>query len=545
MSAHDAVARRLHAPRSLAHERLTFPLAVLALAAAYYGAAELVFWLEVGGPVAAVVWLPAGVGIAALYLGGNRLWPGVLIGDLLANDYGALPVGTSLLQTAGNLAEILIAAALLRRLTRKGPPLGSIGGVMGILVALAVGVTVSATVGTVAQLAGDVIDAGEIDMVWRTWWLGDFTGALVIVPLAIAWSRPPRMLLRTRGLEGGALVAVLVVLSAIATSTHDPLLYLLFPPLIWGALRFGTHGATLGVAVVAGFTVWNTSNFDGPFVFSDVSANVVSTQLFIAVAALTSLCLAAVVAEREEFGRGLRASRARLVETSDTERRKIVRNLHDGAQQRLSALAVHLRLAAEKPPPPDDAEALIARAGDELTLAIEELRELAHGLPPALLAKLGLAGAIRSISGRSALPITLLALPGRRVDDTAEATAYYVIAEAVTNAQRYSQATAIEVSAVTAPHVLDIVVTDNGVGGASEVMSSGLQGLRDRVEAIGGTFELDEPARHGDPHRGGHPRDGAQWISALTATSSPPTAATAAAWSSARARGSPASRPAT
>ncbi len=141
-------------------------------------------------------------------------------------------------------------------------------------------------------------------MVWRTWWLGDFTGALVIVPLAIAWSRPPRMLLRTRGLEGGALVAVLVVLSAIATSTHDPLLYLLFPPLIWAALRFGTHGATLGVAVVAGFTVWNTSNFDGPFVFSDVSANVVSTQLFIAVAALTSLCLAAVVAEREEFGRG-------------------------------------------------------------------------------------------------------------------------------------------------------------------------------------------------------------------------------------------------
>ena len=155
------------------------------------------------------------------------------------------------------------------------------------------------------------------------------------------------MLLRARGLEGGALVVVLVVLSAIATSTHDPLLYLLFPPLIWAALRFGTHGATLGVAVVAGFTVWNTSNFAGPFVFSEVSADVVSTQLFIAVAALTSLCLAAVVAEREEFGEGLRASRARLVEASDTERRKIVRNLHDGAQQRLSALAVHLRLAAD------------------------------------------------------------------------------------------------------------------------------------------------------------------------------------------------------
>jgi signal transduction histidine kinase len=497
MSAHDAVARRVHTPRLIERQRLTYPLAVLALAAVYYGAAELVFWLEVGGPVAAVVWLPAGIGIAAVYLGGNRLWPGVLIGDLLANDYGASPVGTALLQTAGNMAEILIAATLLRRVARRGPPLGSIGGLMGMVVALAAGVTVSATVGTFAQLVGDVIDAGEMDMVWRTWWLGDFTGALVLVPLAIAWSRPPRMLLRARGVEGGALVVVLVVLSHIATSTHDPLLYLLFPVLIWAALRFGTHGATLGVAVVAGFTVWNTSNFAGPFVFSEVSADVVSTQLFIAVAALTSLCLAAVVAEREEFGEGLRASRARLVEASDTERRKIVRNLHDGAQQRLSALAVHLRLAADGSPHPEDSEALIARAGDELTLAIEELRELSHGLPPALLAKLGLAGAIRSIAARSALPVTLISLPGWRVDDTAEATAYYVIAEAVTNAQRYSQATAIEVSAMALPHVLAIVVSDNGVGGASEVMSSGLLGLRDRVEAIGGTFELESPPGQG------------------------------------------------
>ena len=497
MSAPDAVAGRVHTPHHLGRERLAYPLAVLALAAAYYGAAQLVFWLEVGGPVAAVVWLPAGVGVAALYLGGNRLWPGVLLGDLLANDYGALPMGTALLQTAGNMAEILIAATLLRRVARRAPPLGTVGALMGMLGALAAGVTVSATVGTFAQLIGDVIDGGEVATVWRTWWLGDFTGALVLVPLAIAWARPPQMLLRARGIEGGALCAVLVVLSAIATSSHDPLLYLLFPVLVWAALRFGTHGATLAVAVVSGFTVWNTSNFAGPFVFSAVNADVVGTQLFIAVAALTTFCLAAVVAERETFGEGLRASRARLVEASDTERRKIVRNLHDGAQQRLSALAVHLRLAADERPPPEQTAALIERAGDELGIAIEELRELAHGLPPALLAKLGLEGAIRSIAARSSLPVTLVALPARRVDDTAEATAYYVIAEAVTNAQRYSQATAIEVSAVTSPHYVDIVVSDNGTGGASEVMSSGLQGLRDRVEAIGGTFELESPPGQG------------------------------------------------
>ena len=498
MSASDVVAGRVRAQRTYGRERLVYPLAVAALAAGYFGAAELGYALEVAGPVAAIVWLPAGVGIAALYLGGLRLWPGVLIGDLLANDYGVLPVGTALVQTCGNVAEMLIAAALLLRVARHGPPLGSIGGLMGTLGALAVGTAVSATVGTLAQLGGDVIEGAAAARVWRTWWLGDFTGALVLVPLAIAWSRlPPRSRWRARAFEGGALLVALVVMSEVATSNEEPLMYLVFPVLIWAALRFGQHGATLAVAVAVGFTVWNTAHYLGPFVYSSIAPSVVSTQLFIAVAALTTFCLAAVVTEREAFGEGLRASRARLVEASDSERRRIVRNLHDGAQQRLSALAVHMRLAADHPPPPAASTALFARAGGELSLAITDLRELAHGLPPALLTKLGLEGAVRSIAVRSSVPVSVLELPGMRLDDTAEATAYYVIAEAVTNAQRYSRASAIEVSAVMRHRVLDITIADDGVGGASEVMSSGLQGLRDRVEAIGGTFELESPRGQG------------------------------------------------
>ena len=233
------------------------------------------------------------------------------------------------------------------------------------------------------------------------------------------------------------------------------------------------------------------------FVDSSLSDGVLATQLFIAVAALTTFCLAAVVSERELLGESLRASRARLVETSDTERRRIVRNLHDGAQQRLSALAVHLRLAADDPPPPEETAALDRARRDELSIAIEELRELAHGLPPALLTKLGLAGAIRSIAARASIPVTLVALPAVRLDDTAEATAYYVIAEAVTNAQRYAHASSIAVTCVVHHRVLEVTVVDDGVGGASEQMSSGLQGLRDRVEAIGGSFELDSPKGRG------------------------------------------------
>ena len=533
MSASDAVAGRLSTPRTLRRERLLYPLAVLALAGAYYGAAEVVFALEVGGPVAAVVWLPVGVGIAALYLGGSRLWPGVLIGDLLANDYGTLPVGTALLQTCGNLAEILIAAELLRRAARRGPLLGSIRGLMGVLGALAAGTVVSATVGTLAQLAGGVIGVEEVPEVWRTWWLGDFTGALVIVPLAVAWSRrPPSAWLEGRRLEAGALLVAVFVLGGLATRSHEPLMYLMFPVLIWAALRFGARGGTLAIAVVVGFTVWNTSHFLGPFVFSSISDSVVSTQLFIAVAALTTFCLAAVVSEREAFGEGLRASRARLVEASDTERRRIVRNLHDGAQQRLSALAVHFRLAVENPPPPAEAAALIERAGGELSLAIEELRELAHGLPPALLTKLGLAGAIRSIAVRSTVPVVLRELPDR-------ARRRHRGGDGVLRHRRGGHQ-----RAALRPGLLD---RGERGGVAPRPRRHGRRrrrGRRHRADGLRAAgparprrgdrrdVRRRQPARPGHPRHCRDPRDAAvphQWSTALIAISSPPTAATATA----------------
>src|SRR5699024_1248863 len=128
------------------------------------------FALEVGGPVAAVVWLPAGVGMAGLYLGGLGLWPGVLVADLLVNDYGVMPVGTAIAQTAGNLVEIVGAVWLMRRYMPASGPLSSLRGLVTMLAALCAGVAASATIGTLAQRAGGVIDTGEIDTIWRTWW---------------------------------------------------------------------------------------------------------------------------------------------------------------------------------------------------------------------------------------------------------------------------------------------------------------------------------------------------------------------------------------
>ena len=144
------------------------------------------------------------------------------------------------------------------------------------------------------------------------------------------------------------MLAAVAGVSEIAFRTESPLAYLVFPALGWAALRFGRRGATLAIAVAVGFAVWNTTHYHGPFVFDSITHSVLTTQLYIAVAALSTLCLAALVSERKQFAERLDASRARLVNASDAERRRLEHNLHDGAQQRLTALVIRLGIAAER-----------------------------------------------------------------------------------------------------------------------------------------------------------------------------------------------------
>src|SRR6478672_2257733 len=197
------------------------------------------------------------------------------------------------------------------------------------------------------------------------------------------------------------LLATVIAACELATRSHRPLAYLVFPPLIWAALRFGPRGATLAVALGVGLTVWNTVHYVGPFAFESISRSVLNTQLF----------LAAVVSEREEFAAGLAASRARLVVAADTERRRLERHLHDGAQQRLIRLAVALQRASDRmDDAPREAALALADARAQLVLAIDELRELAHGIHPAVLNDLGLSRAMRSAAARSAIPIEFVEL---------------------------------------------------------------------------------------------------------------------------------------
>jgi signal transduction histidine kinase len=477
-----------------------YVVGVLALAAAYYGAAKLGYVLEFSGPVAAVVWLPSGVGIAFLALGGLRFWPGALVGDLLANDYALLPLGSALGQTAGNMAEVLVGALLIRRLAARGSPLDSLGGLARLLAAIAAATAISATVGPWSLRAGGVVSGSELLEVMRTWWLGDATGALIVIPLALAWYQPPpRGWARSRAVEGVLMLAAVAGMSEIAFTGASPLAYLVFPPLGWAAFRFGRRGATLAIAVAAGVAIWRTTHFHGPFVYDSITLSVLTTQAYIAVAALSTLCLAALVFERERFAEGLDASRARLVKAADTERRRLERNLHDGAQQHLTALAVRLGLAADLAREAHEpGAAALDDAGAEVGQVIDELRELSHGIHPPVLSDLGLARALKGLARRSSVPTSFVnELPSTRFDDTVEATAYYVVAEALTNAQKHAHASSVRLRATATRGALRLEIADDGIGGATEPASGGITGLRDRVEALSGTFDLDSPTGHG------------------------------------------------
>jgi len=193
----------------------------------------------------------------------------------------------------------------------------------------------------------------------------------------------------------------------------------------------------------------------------------------------------------------LAASRARIVEAGDAERRRLERNLHDGAQQRLVALSLNLRLAARACR--DDPEALDAfdRAGEELAQALEELRELARGIHPAVLSDRGLEPAIEALVARTPLPVQIDVGLAERLPEPVEAAAYYVVAEAVTNAAKHAQAEEVRVRIARSNGMARIEVADDGVGGAGTTSGSGLRGLADRVEALGGRLRVESPAGEG------------------------------------------------
>jgi integral membrane sensor domain MASE1 len=607
------------------------------VAALYYGAARAGLQLAYLNGSVTALWPPVGVGIAALVILGPRVWPAIVIGDLLVADFST-PFGTVLGQTVGNTLEVVAAALLFRRLAHRRTGLERVWDVLALVACAAVGTLISATFGVVSLRLGDVIAAREFGTVFRTWWLSDFSGALVFAPLLLVWAgRRSWRLSRLQLAEAVVLLAVLIVLVEVPSQPDVP--YIVFPILIWAALRFGAAGAATTVAIVSCLTVWNTAHGSGPFVRESITHSLLATQLFVAVAALTSLVLAAVTAERSasesaqqaltteqaalrriatlvaseaasdrvfekvtaeaantvgavaaslarfdedgmvvfvggwsergtlafpigsrisvagtgvlaavrdtcepqridqydgragplverftSFGYGsataapvklggrvwgalvaagprdeplpvgverrlmdfadlvaqalanadarrkLATSRARIVEAADTERQRLERNLHDGAQQRLVSLALRLRMVkATLRTDPESAEEVLTEAGSELDYALDELRELARGIHPAVLTDRGLAAALESLAQRAPVPVDVTQVPDARLPDSVEAAIYYLVAEAITNVAKYAQATRASVAVERSNGVARVVGPRAGASRAATI----------------------------------------------------------------------------
>jgi signal transduction histidine kinase len=635
------------------------------LAGAYYLSGRLGLELAYLDGAVAALWPPAGLGVAALYLYGIRLWPGIVIGDLLLADFGQ-PAGTIAGQTIGNTLSLVIAALLLQRLLRGGGRLERTFDVLALVLCAAVTALVSGAFGPPSLRLGDVIAPDEFWRVFRTWALSDAAGVLVVAPLMLTWaSDGVRGIGRRELVEGAMGLAVLALLAELAPQRDVP--YIVFPVLLWAALRLGPRGAATAIAVVCSITVWNTAQQDGPFVRDSITDSLLATQFFMATAALTSLVLAAVTAERsraaralgtladehaalrrvatfvasesppgqvfqqvtEEVGRllmlpgaaivqyegvrrgavvgawsddgrlpvkvgdrldlngntvvakvlrtgtaqrleayegvegrlagtireaGYRAavaapvtvggrlwgalvagsgsdsplpegleqrlcdfadlvgqalanadarerladSRAELVEVSDAERRRLERNLHDGAQQRLVSVALRLGMARAKlDEDASDARETLSAAQDDLTRGLEELREIARGLHPVLLTERGLGPALDALLSRTTVPVEIEELPSQRLASPVEAAAYYVVAEAITNVAKYARASHAKVAVRRSNGTATVIVRDDGVGGADPARGSGLRGLAARVEALNGRLEIDSPPQGG------------------------------------------------
>jgi integral membrane sensor domain MASE1 len=220
----------------------------------FYGATRFGQQLAYLHGTVGAIWPPVGIGIALLVIGGPWLWPGIFLGDILPTDWSA-PLGSILGQTTGNVLEVLVAALLFMRLAGRRTDFERVWDVLALVVAAAVGTLISAVFGVTSLRLGHLIKASDVGSVFRTWWLGDFSGALVFAPVALVWAtRRSWHVPRRRLVEGALLLVALIVLIEAPSQQDVP--YIVFPVLIWAALRFGPFGAATAVAIASSLTVW-------------------------------------------------------------------------------------------------------------------------------------------------------------------------------------------------------------------------------------------------------------------------------------------------
>ena len=271
-----------------------------ALAVVYILLARFGLTIHAVSSFATLVWPPTGVALAAMLVFGYRFWPAIAVGAFVANLWTGAPAGVALGISAGNTLEALLGAWALRRIPGFSSSLDRLQDVLGLIVLAAVGSSIaSATIGVSSLVAGGIVSPARFALTWRTWWLGDAIGDLIVAPLLLTWPRP-RMRLPGKRVAEAAALAVLLALASylIFERTHDGMASLLSPLLIWAAIRFEQRGAVAATFLVSCIAVWATTRGHGPFMRGTVEEGLFLLQTFMALTAATFLVLAALTSER-------------------------------------------------------------------------------------------------------------------------------------------------------------------------------------------------------------------------------------------------------
>jgi signal transduction histidine kinase len=504
---------------------------VVALAVAYYSSAKVGQTLRYTASVAAI-WPPAGVGIAALYLWGLRWWPGVFLGELAVNaellaNNGSLPLGSLIGQQAGNMAEIVLGAVLLRRLIGRRAALDSADQVGWMVAALGAATAVSATVGTTSMLLGGVIEKSEALTFWRTWWLGDTAGALVVVPLALAWVPEPRAAWRRICTWQGALmIASVAGIGSLAFSIEWPVAYAVFPALIWAAFRFGPAGATLAIAIAAGVAIGFTAHEAGPFATQPIDLRTLSTQVYIVVAAVTTLFLSGVIIERERSVAQLAEAKRHEDDRATKERHRIARDLHDSVSQALFSTVLHTRTAQK------EVKHLGLSSTGALEQSLDAIGELTRGAQREMRALIyelghdtvedGLVPALNRhasmLRTRHGLDVEVRGPERLALSRRAQMELFSIGREALANVVKHANASKAWVHVETRPGLVLVEVRDDGSGfdpAARHPGHFGLESMHGRAAELGGVLMISSAPRAGTVVRveagtdGGRGSDGA------------------------------------
>lgn len=449
------------------------------------------------------VWPSAGLGLAALLLWRLDLWTAIAAAAFLVNLLTPIPAPAAVALGFGNAAAALFGAYALRRAGVK-TSLASLRDVLALgLIGAVAAPMISASVGTAALFAAGVRPWSHFGAAWRVWWLGDGMGVLLAAPVLLTVAEMDglrrRRLAEFAALIGGlGLVAFFVFGrgSRVIEPSGLPALTL-FPFIVWAAIRFGLPGAAMVSASIAAAAVFGTSMGYGPFVHRTTLLDAALMQLFLAVVSATGLIIAAVMNERKETQSAMRALSGRVLKLQDEERRRLVRDLHDGTGQNLTALILNLATLRGRDSALDgQAKQALRRSLELAEEVVRDIRTLCSLLHPPLLEEVGLVSALKwyaeNLEKRGDLKIDLgVPEDWRRLPQEVETALFRIAQEALTNVVRHSGTRSASVLLEEGGGRVRLQVRDRGRGLAEDSYGVGIVGMRERVRELGGSLVIE------------------------------------------------------